>query len=217
MRPRWVSPKASGLDGATSACATEGGGLLRKYTAGSHRLDLRPASRRDVRVGPDRVLVKVGLENLKVLAEVADLGPVTLHIQEIARKIRQRALEDLGVQGRVETRVGAAHDVPGLVRVLDRQIHRAPKSAHEALDLGDVILVVLVGGHKLDGAEAAATEAIKLVDAEHAHRFSAQLLELDPLEIGEANARVDLATHDSVSHIHADTDHGVFSVGNASL
>ena len=36
-------------------------------------------------IRPDAVLIKVCLEDLKVLAEIPNLGPVTLHVGEVAR------------------------------------------------------------------------------------------------------------------------------------
>mmetsp|Transcript_17819 Transcript_17819/g.43617 ORF Transcript_17819/g.43617 Transcript_17819/m.43617 type:complete len:302 (+) Transcript_17819:395-1300(+) len=152
-----------------------------------------------------------------MLAEVADLGPVALDVAEVAREVGQGPLIDLGVEGGVQAGVGAAHELPGLVGVLNGQVHGTAKGAHEALDLVDVGVVVVVGGDKLDGAKAAASETIELVDAKHADRLPAQLLKLDPLEVGEADTRVDLATHDGVSHVHAHADHGVVRVGDACL
>merc|ERR1740124_1529880 len=63
-------------------------------------------------VSPDTVLVKVSLEDIKVLTEVAHLGPITLDVEEITREVGQRTLKDLCVQGGVEAWVSATHNIP---------------------------------------------------------------------------------------------------------
>merc|ERR1712123_546537 len=63
-------------------------------------------------------------------------------------------------------------------------------------------------GHVLDRAEAAAAEVVELVDAQHAGVLGGELLELDALEVGEADARVDVAAEDGGGDVHADA-HGL--------
>ena len=43
-------------------------------------------------VGPDRVLVEVTFEDVQVLTEVTDFGPVALYVVEVAREVRKCSL-----------------------------------------------------------------------------------------------------------------------------
>lgn len=50
------------------------------------------AGQGDVFVGPDRVLVEVTFEDVQVLTEVTDFGPVALYVVEVAREVRKCSL-----------------------------------------------------------------------------------------------------------------------------
>mmetsp|Transcript_26919 Transcript_26919/g.31799 ORF Transcript_26919/g.31799 Transcript_26919/m.31799 type:complete len:192 (-) Transcript_26919:573-1148(-) len=168
-------------------------------------------------IGPDTVLVEVVFENVKMLTEVTDLGPITLDVEEIAREVRKRTLKDLGVQGGVEARISATHDIPGFIGVLDREIHGTTQGTHKTFDFGDVVLVILIRGHKLNRAEATAAKAVELVDTKHANRFTTELLQFDPLKVGEADASVNLSAHDSIGDVHTNPYHLVLGLRDASL
>ena len=79
------------------------------------------------------------------------------------------------------------------------------------------MVIPFLVGHKLDGTEATAAQAVQLVDTKHRHGLAGQLLELNALEVGEANARVDIPADDCVRDIHAHTHHGVLGFGDARL
>ena len=95
--------------------------------------------------------------------------------------------------------------------MLDGEVGGAAHGAHEARDLLRVLLEVVAVGHVLDGAEAAAAEIVELIDAQHAGVLGGELLELDALEVGEADARVDVAAEDGGGDVHADA-HGLVRV-----
>lgn len=186
-------------------------------TSGVRRLALKLPGEELVGVVGDKVLGK----NLKTLAVLGDLVPVTLDVLQVGGEVSVRALEDLAVDG--GGHLGLHVDVlsEGLSGVGEDIVSSTLASLHE---LGDL---VLVGGDEAvvrdveDGAEAAAAELSELVNAEHldvilgAPVGGQPLLELDHLDVLKTDTAVDGALDDGLGDVHAATDGGVVVGGHA--
>lgn len=169
---------------------------------------------------PFKVLVgvvglKIGAQNAKPLPVVGDLLPVALDVLEVLGEVREAALEDLAVQLRAHH--GLEVDVlqPGLLRLLEHEIGGPLGSAQERADLIRVLGDELIVTDVQNGAEAAAAQLGKLVDAQHldvalgAALGRQPLLKLDYLHVLQADAGVDLALDDGLGHVHPAANRGV--------
>ena len=165
---------------------------------------------------------KVILQNTQSLPVRSHLLPVTLHILEVLREVRVRALVDLAVDWVSHLRLdvdvflvrlgGAGNDIVG--STLD--------GTHERSDL------LLVGSDKgivgdvQDGAETAAAQFGKLVNAEHLDVItgtalaSEPLLKLDHLDVLKSDTGVDGALDDGLGDVHA-AAHGGVLVGRHAV
>jgi hypothetical protein len=186
-------------------------------TSGVRRLALKLPGEELVSVVGDKVLGK----NLKTLAVLGDLVPVTLDVLQVGGEVSVRALEDLAVDG--GGHLGLHVDVlsEGLSGVGEDIVSSTLASLHE---LGDLVLVggnEAVVGDVEDGAEAAAAELSELVNAEHldvilgAAVGGQPLLELDHLDVLKTDTAVDGALDDGLGDVHAATDGGVVVGGHA--
>jgi hypothetical protein len=186
-------------------------------TSGVRRLALKLPGEELVGVVGDKVLGK----NLKTLAVLGDLVPVTLDVLQVGGEVSVRALEDLAVDG--GGHLGLHVDVlsEGLSGVGEDIVSSTLASLHE---LGDLVLVggnEAVVGDVEDGAEAAAAELSELVNAEHldvilgAAVGGQPLLELDHLDVLKTDTAVDGALDDGLGDVHAATDGGVVVGGHA--
>lgn len=155
------------------------------------------------------------LENTQSLPVSSDLLPVTVHVLEILRKVRVRALVDLAVNRVSHLRFdvdvlfvrlsGAGNDI--VSSALDRPHERSDF----VLVCGDKGIV----GDVQDGAEAAASKLGELVNAEHLDVVAGAalgcepLLELNHLDVLESDTGVDGALDDGLGDVHAAADGGV--------
>ncbi len=164
---------------------------------------------------------KVGRQDAEALAVLGDLCPVALDVLQIAREVGVAALKDFAVE--LGAHDGLEVDVlgPGLFRLVEDKVGGALDGAQERAHLGRVGGQEVVVGNVEDGAEAAAAELGELVDAQHLHvrlgtaLAGEPLLELDHLDVLEADAGVNLAVLDGLGDVHAAADGRVVFGGQA--
>lgn len=162
------------------------------------------------------------LQNTQSLPVRSHLLPVTLHILEVLREVRVRALVDLAVDWVSHLRLdidvllvrlsGAGNDIVG--SALDRP--------HERSDLVLVCGDEGIVGDVQDGAEAAASQLGKLVNTKHldfiagATLAGEPLLQLNHLDVLKSDTGVDGALDDGLGDIHA-AAHGGVLVGRHAV
>lgn len=176
---------------------------------------------------PLQVLVGVvgleaGIQDAEALAVLGDLVPVALHVLQVLGEVGEAALEDLAVQ--VGAHDGLEGDVLGPRRLGLREdkVGRALDGTHEGAGLGRVLAEERLVANVEDGAEAAAAQLGELVDAQHLHvglgaaLRGEPLLELDHLDVLQADAGVDVAVDDGARHVHA-APHGRVVLGRHAV
>lgn len=155
------------------------------------------------------------LKNTQSLSVRSDLLPVTVHVLEILRKVRVRALVDLAVHRVSHLRLDVDVLLVRLSGVGNDIVGGALDSTHERCDLvlvrGDEGIV----GDVQNGTEAAASKLGELVNAEHldvvagAALTGEPLLELNHLDVLESDTGVDGALDDGLGDVHAAANGGV--------
>ena len=161
------------------------------------------------------------VQHTEALAVARDLVPVAADVLQIGGEVGEAALEDLAVGGRVQGAFEVDELRPGGVGVGEDEVGRALDGAQEGADLLRIGGEEGVVGDVQDAAEAAAPQLRELVDAQHldvvagAALGSEPLLQLDHLDVLEADARVDGAGDDALGHVHADAHGGVVGRGHA--
>jgi hypothetical protein len=182
------------------------------------RVTLEVPSQELVGIVRDKVL----LQNTKPLAIRSDLLPVTLHILEVLREVRVRALVDLAVDRICHLRLDVDVQLVRLGRVGNDIVGSALDGTHKRSDFVLVRSDEGVVGDVQDGAEAAAAQLGELVDTQHLHVVAGAtlggkpLLELDHLHVLESDARVDGALDDGLGDVHA-AAHGGVLVGRHAV
>lgn len=155
------------------------------------------------------------LENTQSLPVGSDLLPVTLHVLEILREVRVRALVDLAVHRVGHLRLDVNVQLVRLSGVGNDIVGSALDRTHERSDLVLVRSDEGIVGNVQDGAEAAAAELGELVNAEHLNIVTGTalgcepLLELDHLDVLESDTGVDGALDDGLGDVHAAAHGGV--------
>jgi hypothetical protein len=156
--------------------------------------------------------LELGIKDAESLSIPGHLVPVTLHILQILREVREAALKHLSVQLRSHN--GLEVDVfgPGLVRLGKHKVSGLFHGTEESADLLRVLLDEGLVANVKDGAEAAAAQFSEFINAEHldvclgAALFVEPFLELNHLNILKANASVNLAGDDGLGHVHSAAD-----------
>lgn len=155
------------------------------------------------------------LQNTQSLSVSSDLLPVTLHVLEILREVRVRALIDLAVDRVSHLRLNVDVLLVRLSGVGNNIVGSTLDRPHERSDpvlvRGDEGIV----GDVQDGAEAAAAQLGELVNAEHldvvtgAALGGEPLLKLDHLDVLKSDAGIDGALDDGLGDVHAAADGSV--------
>lgn len=180
-------------------------------------ISLKPPAQELIRVVRREVLV----QHTKPLPIARDLLPIAAYVLQIGREVGEAALEDLAVGGRVQRALEVDQLVPGLVGLREDEVSSALDGAQERAHLLRISGEEGVVGDVQDAAEAAAAQLRELVDAQHldvvagAGLGSEPLLQLDHLDVLEADAGVDGAGDDALGHVHADAHGGVVGGGHA--
>lgn len=155
------------------------------------------------------------VENAEPLAVAGDFGPVPLDVLQVVGQVREAALEDLTVQGRVEHGLEVDKGLPRLLGLLQHKVRGALDGTHERAHALRVLRDELVVADVQDRAEAAAAQLGQLVDAQHLHVRLGPSLFLEPffqlyhLYVLEADACVDLAALDGFGHVHPTSHCGI--------
>lgn len=159
--------------------------------------------------------LEVGAQNAKSLTILGDLVPVALDILQVLGEVGVAALKDLPVELGVHDGLEVDVLLPGLVGVGENKVRGLLDGSHEGADLVRVLRNELFVSNVEDGAEAAAAELGQLVDAEHldvrlvAALAGKPLLQLDHLDVLQANSGVNVAVDDGLGDVHAAANGGV--------
>lgn len=159
--------------------------------------------------------LEVGAQNAKSLTILGDLVPVALDILQVLGEVGVAALKDLPVELGVHDGLEVDVLLPGLVGVGENKVRGLLDGSHEGADLFRVLRDELFVSNVEDGAEAAAAELGQLVDAEHldvrlvAALAGKPLLQLDHLDVLQANSGVNVAVDDGLGDVHAAANSGV--------
>ncbi|KAI6764615.1 hypothetical protein HG531_012502 [Fusarium graminearum] len=173
----------------------------------------------EVRVGVVRL--KALIKHTKTLSVLGNLVPVTTNVLEILAKVGKAALEDLAVQIRAHDGFEINVLGPCLVRLGEDKVGCLFDGAEERADFFGVLGQEGLVSDVEDGAEAAATKLGKFIDAQHLDIIlgttlsSEPLLELNHLDILQADTGVNLAFDDGLGDIHTAAHSGVVLGGHA--
>lgn len=159
--------------------------------------------------------LELGIKDAEPLSILGHLVPVTLHVLQVLGEVGEATLKHLSVQ--LSSHDGLEVNVlcPGLVRLSKHKVSGLFDSTEESTDFLWVLLNERLVANVQDGAEAAATQFSELIDAEHldvclgAALLVEPFLELNHLNILQANASVNFAGDDGLGNVHSTANGGI--------
>lgn len=153
--------------------------------------------------------LELGIKDAEPLSILGHLVPVTLHVLQIRGKVCKAALKHLAVQ--LSSHDGLEVNVfgPGLARLSKHKVSGPFHSTEESADFLWVLLNEGLVANVEDGAETAAAQFGEFINAEHldvclgATLLVEPLLELNHLNILQANTSVNFAGDDGLGNVHS--------------